>query len=242
MSNDSKYSVLFMRDDTRVKRFRMSPFWLKMFVYVQILLVAYAILATFLVVRFLQANTRLAKANAEAQSQLADAAGQLQRLERVHSILAASDREGIHPLLGALAQNASGVAQTPGQAETPPISLSKLFQPVDLKKASVEDFQAQLEGRDLDISFNLNNLLPDEESISGQAEIQLVMDNGSVISLPTDVNDMSYLIQRYKQVRTRAELPSGVKPEAVFGLRLILQSSNGEEILGELHSLAEIRP
>ena len=27
--SDPKYSVLFMRDDTDVKRYRVSPFWLK---------------------------------------------------------------------------------------------------------------------------------------------------------------------------------------------------------------------
>ena len=31
--NHEKYSVLFMRDDRRVKRFRVSPFWIKTVVY-----------------------------------------------------------------------------------------------------------------------------------------------------------------------------------------------------------------
>jgi hypothetical protein len=231
-----------MRDDTRVKRFRMRPLWLKMFVYMQILLVAYAILTTFLVIRLLQANTRLAKTNAETESLLADATNQLQRLERVRGILANSDREEFQPLIDASEKSVAKAPQESDPAERKNISLSKLFQPVDLKEASVEDFQAQLQGRDLHLSFNLNNLLPGEESISGRAEIQLVTDDGSVVNLPTDANDMSYLIQRYKQVRTRAQLPAGVPPQGIFGLRLILESSNGEEILRELHPLAENRP
>ncbi|MFW5836663.1 MAG: hypothetical protein ACOCVM_01545 [Desulfovibrionaceae bacterium] len=235
MTPDSKYSVLFMRDDSNVKRFRMSPLWLKIFIYFQVFLVAYAVLITFLAVRFLQANTRLTKAKQETETLLADAAVQLERLQKVRHILAAYEAEDVDTLLGVVQPPEQEPADSaaPGQA----VSLSRLFDRIDAGQAAVSEFDAQLDGRRLDLSFSLNNLLPSDKTISGRAVVKLVLDDGSQAVLPTNPEEMSYLIQRYKQVHTSAQLPAGVDPGVVIGLRLVLQSSNGNIVLSELHPL-----
>jgi hypothetical protein len=238
VSKDSKYSVLFMRDDSRVKRFRMSPFWLKVFFYFQVFLVAYAVLATFLALRFLQTSNRLAQEKQEVETMLADASVQLERLQKVRDILASYEDNEVQSLLNAPeAVKAPPPADADASASASAVSLSRIFQRKDTGRADVEDFSARINGRRVAMSFSLNNLLPSEEPISGRAVVKLVLDNGEQRVLPTNPEVMSYLIQRYKRVDTSARLPSGVSAGDVFGLRLLLQSSNGNTILSELHPL-----
>jgi len=57
--NHLKYSVLFMRDDTDVRRFRISPMWLKAFLYFQGFLLLLSIVGISVGVTFWSSNAGL---------------------------------------------------------------------------------------------------------------------------------------------------------------------------------------
>ena len=220
MSN-AKYSVLFMRDDRDVTRYRVSPFWLKMFVFSQIFLLLCAAGGIYMGVRGFKINNELRGENKSLEQRLVDAEVRLERLGNMEKILQSYDPAELQSLLSAATTE---VEKAP---EPEKVDLNKIFTRVDTQQVGVENLQARLTGRKMSISFELNNLQA-SKAVVGTSDLKLVMKDGSPVPLGP------------KRIKTTFQLPNGVTQKELFGLRLEIKGKGGDVFFAETYPLYHI--
>lgn len=232
--SDSKYSVLFMRDDRDVTRYRISPFWLKMFVFTQVFLVLCAAGGIYMGVRGFKVNQSLQTENKALEQRLVDADVRLERLGNMEKILESYDPTELQSLLSAATTE---VEQQPEPVEE--IDLNKIFVRVDTRQVGVENFQAKLSKRKFSLSFELNNLQA-SKAMSGYADFVFVKKDGTPIPAKTNKNELSFQIQRFKRMQTTFLLPEGLERKDLFGIRLEIKGKDGDVIFAETYPFYHI--
>lgn len=233
----AKYNVLMMRDNSPVKRFRMSPAWLKMALYVLILLVTCAAAGGYFGWTFWRQNQVMADVLSETQRELREARIELERLQNVDKILKSNDPEELQALFGNVIAEPTGNQSV--SAPAPKVNLTSVFKRVDIQQVKVDNLQVKKIGSKLRLTFNLNNLQT-EETVSGRADLELVTNDGKDRSLKINHNDMVFQIQRFKQISTTFSLPSKVEMDDVFGLRLIIKDPAAKVIFSETYPLSYV--
>lgn len=233
MSN-SKYSVLFMRDDRDVTRYRVSPFWLKMFIFTQVFLVLCAAGGIYMGVRGFKINNDLRAENKGLEQRLVDAEVRLERLGNMEKILQSYDPAELQSLLSAATNE---VEQK--QQEVPEVDLNKVFVRVDTRQVGVENLQAKISKRKVTVSFELNNL-QSSKGVNGQAALAFVKKDGSRLPAKYKKSDLSFQIQRFKRIHTTFSLPDGMGRKDLFGLRLEIKGRNGDVIFAETYPFYHI--
>jgi hypothetical protein len=232
--SDSKYSVLFMRDDRDVTRYRLSPFWLKMFVFSQVFLLLCAVGGIYMGVRGFRINAALQSQKKDLEQRLVDAEVRLERLGNMEKILESYDPAELQSLLSAATTEAE---QQPEPREE--INLNKIFTRTDTRQVGVENMQAKLAGRKLTVSFELNNLQA-SKSMAGQADFIYLTKSGQTEDAETNKDDLSFQIQRFKRIRTTFLLPEGMERKDLFGLRLEIKGKDGDVIFAETYPFYHI--
>lgn len=231
--SDSKYSVLFMRDDRDVTRYRVSPFWLKMFVCSQIFLLLCAAGGIYMGVRGFKVNADLQSEKKGLEQRLVDAEVRLERLGNMEKILESYDPTELQSLLSA----ATSEAAQPEEREE--VNLNKIFVRTDTRQVGIENMQARLAGRKLSVSFELNNLQA-SKSMAGQADFVYLTKGGKVEDAETNKDDLSFQIQRFKRIQTTFLLPEGMDQKDLFGLRLEIRGKDGDVIFAETYPFYHI--
>lgn len=232
-----KYSILLMRDDSKVKRFRLSPVWLKLFIYFIVFCVLAAGVGIYGGYTFWRENMVLTQERKAQERSLREMQVELERLQNVEQILESNDPEELQSLFG----NISVAQQQPEQPEPPTLDLAKIFDYMDKRQVIVENFSASLvnNGRSLRISFELNNA-DSAKPLSGLADVDLVTRTGKTIKIKPDRNDMTFLIQRFKKVVTSIALPAGTALDDLFGLRLNITTPEGDLIYSDIYRLSRV--
>jgi hypothetical protein len=224
--SDSKYSVLFMRDDRDVTRYRVSPFWLKMFIFAQIFLLLCATGGIYMGVQGVKKNADLHSENKSLEQRLVDAEVRLERLGNMEKILQSYDPAELQSLLSAATSEVE-------QEKVPEsVDLNKLFTRVDTQVVGVENLQARVVNRKMSISFELNNL-QSAKAVVGQASLSFVKKDGAMVAAKTNTSDLSFQIQRFKRIQTAFLLPDGLEQKDLFGLRLEIKGKDGDVIFAE---------
>ncbi|KAB1442917.1 hypothetical protein [Pseudodesulfovibrio senegalensis] len=230
MSN-SKYSVLFMRDDTDVKRYRLSPFWLRLFFFSQIFMLLCAGGGMYMGLRGWWQNAELLAQKKNLEQRLVDAEVRLERLGNMEKILQSYDPKELQALLSSASE------ETP--VNQPSLDLRKIFSRVDTRQVGVENLQARISGSKASVSFELNNMQT-TKSMAGVVDFAFVKKNGEEVTIKTNKNDLTFQIQRFKRIRTSFIMPNGVKKEDVFGIRLEIRDNDGTVIFSETYPLYNI--
>ena len=231
--SDSKYSVLFMRDDRDVTRYRVSPFWLKMFIFIQVFLLLCAAGGIYAGVRGLKKNADLRSENKSLEQRLVDAEVRLERLGNMEKILQSYDPAELQSLLSA------ATTEVEQEKEQEAVDLNRIFTRVDTQIVGVENLQARISNRKMTVSFELNNL-QSARAVVGQAALSFVKKDGSVATAKTNSNDLSFQIQRFKRIQTAFLLPDGVEQKDLFGLRLEIKGKDGDVIFAETYPFYHI--
>ncbi len=231
--SDSKYSVLFMRDDRDVNRYRVSSFWLKMFVFTQMFLFLCAVGGIYMGVHGFRVNATLQDENKELEQRLVDAEVRLERLGNMEKILQSYDPAELQSLLS-VATN-----EVERKREIPKIDLNKVFVWQDTKQVSVENLQVKIAGRKVNISFELNNLQA-AQAINGKADIVFIKKDGSPIKAKFNRSDLAFQIQRFKRMQTVFPLPDGMERKDLFGLRLEIKGKSGDVFFAETYPFYRI--
>ncbi|MBI9081467.1 MAG: hypothetical protein JEY79_17210 [Pseudodesulfovibrio sp.] len=236
--SDSKYSVLFMRDDRDVTRYRVSPFWLKMFVFSQILLFLCAAGGLYMGVRGFKINMDLHSENKSLEQRLVDAEVRLERLGNMEKILQSYDPAELQSLLSAATTEVEQQDQDK-QEKQESVDLNKIFTRVDTRQVGVENMQARITKRKISVSFELNNLQA-SKSMAGQANFFFVKKDGATVTAKTNKSDLAFQIQRFKRIQTSFLLPDGVDKKDVFGLRLEIKGTDGDVLFAETYPFYHI--
>lgn len=235
MSN-SKFNLIFMRDNSPVRRYRVSPALIKFGAYGLALLVLMACGGAAAGYTFWRENFTLRQEKGALERQLRESTMDLERLQNVDKILKSNDPEELQALLGSMSPPAERKAKK-DERPAPAMDLKKLFDRVDTRQAGVENFQAKVNGEHMSVSFNLNNLLG-AEMLTGTAQMSLVMVDGNQSPVDAKDADLSYQIQRFKQISTSFTLSKEMAQERIFGVRLTLKNPQGQTIFSETYPLS----
>ncbi len=229
----TKYNVLFMRDDDTVKRYRLSPFWLKFFFWFFIIMMGCAGVGAWSGYTFWEGNKELKREKIALQQSLNEASVQLERLQNVNKILDSYDPNELQSILASVPVEQKKVEPVK------PLNLSELLTYVNHMRAGVENIKLRKSGKGLALSFDLNNLQT-SSALSGLAGVKLILNDGEVAEVRANRNDLSFQIQRFKVVRTRFPFPKGVSLKDIYGIRLMIRTSEKELIFSEVYPLARI--
>ena len=228
-----KYSVLFMRDDSDVRRFRISPFWLKAFLYFQGFLLLLSIIGISIGATFWSSNASLRAERKALELRLSEAEVQLERLTNIEKMKAEASAKGAAP-----AEKSGAAPAEPLAPKTPPVNLRDLFGKVNTAQVTVENFQTRISGNEATVSFELTNV-QSVNTLSGLAELSLIRNDGQMLGVEANRADLSFQIQRFKHIRTSFNLPKGVDRRDVFGLRLEIKGSDGKTIFSDTFPLRD---
>ena len=222
---DASYSVLFMRDDTDVKSFRVSPGRLKTLLWVcgcaGVLVVVGLMLGTH---SFVGYRSLLAEKRA-LEMRLADIQVEMER---------AGNIEMMQKSMGDKGGKGGGEGDRPASTASSQAG-GRAFAKVGSGSIAVENIRTSVAGSSLHTTFDLNNRAG--EALSGEVHLLLLKTDGTLQELEWPAQDLTFQIQRFKRISTSAKLPEGVARRDVLGLRVEIMNSSGEMLLGETHAL-----
>jgi hypothetical protein len=230
----SKYNVLLMRDDTNVRRYRLNSFWIRLGIYFLVLLVFVAAAGGYAGYTYWSENRELVQENREISRELMEVRMELERLENIEQILQSNDPEELQSLIGSVTAEIESSETAP-----PMVNLNDVFEYVDLQQVRVDDLQAKFNGSRMRVSFHLNNLIQDG-TLSGQADIELLASDGSVVDVKVNKSQLSFQIQHFKRINTSFTLPDKYGKNSLFALRLVIKNDQDQTIFSETFPLAHI--
>jgi len=220
VTKDSNFSVLFMRDGSDVKSFRVSPRRLKLLLWIVGILGLLVTIALAVGLRSFVGYRLLLNERRSLESSLAEAQVNLERLGNLDKI-----------------QKAQGKDSGKGQAaeKTTPASAQRAFSLVNTGAMTVENFRGQVGSQSVNATFDLNNRA--SGALSGEIRLLLLRNDGSLTPLDVPAQDLTYQIQRFKRISTSAPVPEGLTRREALGLRIEIKTSEGELIFGETYAL-----
>lgn len=223
---DTNFSVLFMRDNSDVKSFRVSPRRLKALLW-GLGVLALAVVAGLAVgLHSFVGYRALLSERRSLESSLAEAQVALERLGNINKIQQAQGKEP---------GGAKAKAEDKAEDKSLAAKAQRVFAKVNTGAINVENFRGQLSSSALITSFDLNNR--GSAALSGVIQLLILRSDGSLVEVEAPAQDLTYQIQRFKRISTSAPLPSGLNRREALGLRIEIKNSDGETILGETYAL-----
>lgn len=223
MTKDSNFSVLFMRDDSDVKTFRVSPRRLRLLLWVSGVLALLVLVGLIVGLRSFVGYRVLLTERRDLESSLAEAQVSLERLGNLDKIQ--KSLGGKDP--------ATAKGQAEGKAS--PAVAQRAFAQVNTGAMTVENFRGQIVAQALNVTFDLNNRA--SGSLSGDIRLLVLRNDGSLIPLEVPTQDLTYQIQRFKRISTSGPIPEGLTRREALGLRIEIKTSEGDLIFGETYAL-----
>lgn len=251
--SDSKFSILLMRDNTDVKRFSISPTWLKMFVVAQGVLVLFAVGGIYLGISSWWGSRALQSEKKALEQRLVEAEVKLERLGNMEKILRSYDPKELQSLMGSSPVESDSVRQPVSPPDQAPaaqaapapapaaggLDLARLFSRLSTRQIAVGNLQATAQGSQVTVSFDLTNV-QGAAPLSGQADVLFIRNDGAVVPVQVNKNDLSFQIQRLKRIKTTFSLPGQLTAKDIFALRLEIKSEEGKIVFTETYPLNRI--
>ncbi|UZP67176.1 hypothetical protein N1030_16500 [Desulfovibrio mangrovi] len=229
---NEKYSVLFMRDDTKVHRFRISPMWLKLLIWLQLILVITASLGFYAGYNYWKQNAALQSERIDLQRELRATQVQLERLENIEQILQSNDPEELQALFGTMSIEDSS-------KEKPSVDLSALLATEDVQLVSVENVMLKpADDATIRVSFDINNL-DASKTIDGIAVLSLIGRDGQIFPINADSKDLKFTISRFKKVVASFSPPETMALKDMYALRIAISAEN-KTVLKDLFPIESI--
>ena len=230
MGKDDKLSLIIMRDDTRVRRYRLRVAWFRFFLYLQIVLILGAVGGSYAGIVYWGQHLELVNANKDLRAQLSDQSIQLERLQNIQEILKTNDPEEIHSLFSTVTKERQSLPQV--------VNLQKIFVAKDLQVAGVTNLQLKKAGEDLRINFELNNLA--EGTLSGEVKVYFITQEASVLEAQGEESELAFTIQRFRRVNSLLKVPSGLGLDTIFAIRVVIFGNDDEEVFTQTYPVANI--
>jgi hypothetical protein len=233
-----KYNVIFMRDRTSIKSFRLSPFWIKFFISFFLLLFLVSIAGTYCSIVFFQEKMELSRLYGQKAEALHGAQKELERMENINNMIKSSKEDELRSFLRA--QPGPIARQEPEQAdEVPEIDLRDIFEPVDLDIVGISNVQARFTQNGMRVQLEVNNMGA-EDTVSGQVFLLLVGNDGLVTDPQSIEGSLYYKISHFKQIDITFELPEGMEQDSLFALRIDARDDEGTLVYSDSFPLAGI--
>lgn len=235
-----KISVLLMRDDQQVRRYRLDPAWFRLVIYGILLLIAFSSIGGYLGYTFWHENDALSKEIETLRQQVQEKEIKLKSLQNMERILALHEPDELQSLLTG-EKNAEQIElKHPSQVASDQVDLQTFFTKIDLNKAVVKDLSlsATEEGA-LRLKYHLTSKIAGD-SLSGVTEIGLISRDGQFLDVKTPLEEMAFSIQNYRTFDAVFSLPQGYELADIYALRLALVTQDGTTIFSQTFPLSNI--
>lgn len=247
MSSRETVDILVMHGAGRVRRYHMRPGLLRAVWLVPLCLLI--LLAAALAALKYQHDTLAAETGRTKtmRAELDTVGERLLRLENIEKILRSKDMTELETLLASVnPDNPDWWKPTPQRKETPDPKeretqkpdLSKLLGRVDANLAGVDNLRAKFDNRKFHINFDLSNLSP-QSNLTGRGEIALIGNDTTLYPLKADKEDLTFQIQRFKQVAATMSLPPKCDPKDIYGFKLTVLDPGGKTIFSQVYPLGK---
>ncbi len=249
MAGSGRIDILILRDAAGVGRYRL-PVWLARALVLMPLLLLLLFGAAVAVAYHLYEGNRTDATRAAALRQEIDAAGEsLMRLENIERTLRSKDATELETLLGSYnpdkpdwfkvrPDDRKEPAQPVAEAAKDRVDLSKILARVDASQAGVDNLKIKIDNKRLNLGFDLSNVTP-QTGLVGKVEASLVANDGTLWPLKPEKDELSFQIQRFKQISSSLPLPAKLEPRDIYGLRLVITDPSGKPIFAQVYPLAK---
>ena len=242
MAGSGRIDILVLRDASGVGRYRLPVWLLRLLVLAP---VAFLLLlgAAVAVAYHLHQDNKALTDQAAAVRQEIDAAGEgLLRLENLERSLRSKDLTELETLLGSYnpdtpdwwkprCEERKEPAPAESARERP--DLSKVLARMDANQAGVDNLKIKFDNRRLNLGFDLSNVTP-QTGLAGKVEVALVGNDALVWPLKPEKDELSFQIQRFKQIAASLPLPAKVDPRDIYGLRLVIVDPAGKPVFAQV--------
>ena len=234
--NPYKYTIIFMRDDSSVRRMRAHPLLLWTLGYLLLGTLLTACLGGYFGFHFWQENTVLTKKIEDFQKTEQHKDTELERLHTLEKLITHDDQENMDAL------RASAQVEKHAFSENPGINLFEILEIVDRNIFSVATVQAHFRRQGLQLAFDVNSRnTRGTEPLKGRVEVHLITGVGTVIPLEMK-KDLLFTLRRMKQFRLEMDIPGTVSVKDIFGIRIsVLIEPSDELVFSETYPLSHIR-
>ncbi|MBF0480519.1 MAG: hypothetical protein HQK81_00970 [Desulfovibrionaceae bacterium] len=256
----SKYTVIIMRDDADVKRFKAGPALLRFAGYLVSALVLAAAGGVFGAYRLWRANAVVVEEKKALEQRLAGVNIKLERLQNIERILVSNDPSELKTLLATIAPEtqpknadknadkaaakdaAAAATAPPPPAPAEPDKTQTAKGPfegipkVDLNVVGVENISMRFDAKGLVLGFGLKNVDP-KSTISGNVGLALITASGQLVDVSAK-EELGFKIQLFKQMTANIALPPSLSKADVAGLKLTI-SSSGKTIFSDVYPVSQ---
>ncbi len=210
------YSVLVMRDDDDVKRFRMSAFWLKLLLYFFLLLLLVAAGASYGLHYYYNRYQAAAGERNRLTQEIAGYKIQAERLVNLEEWLRQTDPSRLSAVSETVGEVAAPASAPAAPAEDPVPEPAPLPQP-GLK---LIEPKITLTGNNrIRLQLELTNT-DSNGGLTGKINLQVATADGIFPVTNVAQGDLRFQISRMKRVRTVFGLPEGVSGPSVTEVRV----------------------
>ncbi|MEL7640594.1 MAG: hypothetical protein AAGU21_13205 [Solidesulfovibrio sp.] len=244
MAAGEKVDILILRDAAGVRRFRVSLLVLRMLWLTPLGLLLLLAAAVAVGHHLRQDNLDLA-AQAKAMRGELDAAGQgLITLQNIEKVLRSRDVTELDTLIGSYSaanpgwwkpKAEEGKAE-PREREAARPDLARLLARVDANQAGIDNLRARIENKKLLLNFDLSNVTP-QTNLVGRVEAALVGNDASLVPLRPEKDELSFQIQRFKQIAASLPLPAKTEARDIYGLKLTILDPAGKTVFAQVYPL-----
>ncbi len=241
-----KYSVILMRDDDHVRRFRLSSVWFKVAVYCVVLLCIVAVVGGYLGYSYFMQTQRLKEERTDLLTSIHSKDVELERLRNMERMVEAQQEEAME-MAAKIAREAGveppqPIPEPSDEPKTSPdaINLVELTQGLDAGDVAINELQLQRRREDM---LRLRFVVANERergALSGLVTMDFITNEGGVIPLQAPRDEMEFTIQRFKNVDVTAPLPNGFDRDRLYGLRARVLDSSGELIYSKTHPMQDV--
>ncbi len=226
LKKETTYSVLFMRDDCGVLRFRLQAFWLKFFCVFVALLVLVTAAGGWAAYYYWKKHSALSQEHRELQRDMAESRVQLERLANLEKFLqaresapatvnmdAANATAPVQAALFAVANASSSAAQ---EAQEAPAQES----PIKLGNSNVRISGATR----LRIGFDLVNQNP-QLPLTGRVNLAVITAAGTTVDVAGPDEELRFSrIARYKRISASIPLPPDTPSSSVKAVQVSIDA------------------
>lgn len=227
----NKYNIILMRDDTSVKRYRLSSLWLKLTIFLFLFLIASSLTGGYLAYVFFDEKNELANKYKQDLILLEETERKLKRLQNIEKILASYNEEELRYFLTGRQDRQTEVV--------PSVDLDDIFGLVDSSVVSISNVQASFVRDRMRVQLEVNNMVSDQ-TVTGRVYLFLVRRDGMTVDLNLQDTELDFAIARFKRMDTSFELPEVMDQDSVFALRIKANDDDGNTIYSETFPLSHI--
>lgn len=265
-----KYSVILMRDDDHVRRYRMSSIWFRFAIYSFIFLILLSAGGIYLGLKYWNKYLDVSATNEALQDEIQTQDVELERLRNMERMVmahqplsdnatAASNATGVNATTeagatqqtnatpAAAANTTAEVNATPETNATPATAASPYehVTPVELMQGldKGETSINELTLKETGDGYAIHFMIRNEKNrgaLSGMVSLALVDQDGAIRPIDAPKEALDFTIQRFKTINVTFQKPEGLEKDKVYGLLIKVTNKPGELVFSKVYHLPDI--